>query len=76
MTADELKNWRNSLGYSQTRFAEILNLPMRNIQNWENEVHKVPSLMDNLKLYIDRNAALKAELRLKDREIERLQKLS
>ena len=74
MKAEELVAWRKSLGYTQTKFAELLGVPMRSVQNWENEVHKVPNLMVSLKDYIDRWANLKQELREKDREIDALKK--
>lgn len=41
--SEKLKDLRRKTGYSQTRFGEVCGgIPLRTIQNWENEVNEIP----------------------------------
>lgn len=41
--AEKLKDLRRKTGYSQIRFGEFCGgIPLRTIQNWENEVNEIP----------------------------------
>lgn len=38
-----VKELRNATKMSRNKFAEYLGIPVSNIKNWENEIHKPPS---------------------------------
>ena len=38
----EIKELRNKTGLSQAKFGKFYNIPLRTVQNWENNVNKCP----------------------------------
>ncbi len=46
MTADELKDWRARMGWTQGRAAEALNTSVRTYQGWEQGRFKPPGAVD------------------------------
>jgi DNA-binding XRE family transcriptional regulator len=45
MTPIELKQWRKTNGYTQTRLAKALDVYQVTIARWENDVRKIPSFL-------------------------------
>jgi DNA-binding transcriptional regulator YiaG len=48
VTADELKDWRGRMGWTQERAAYWLNTSIRTYQGWEQGRHPAPGLVDAL----------------------------
>lgn len=46
VTADELKDWRHRMGWTQERAAEALNTSVRTYQSWEQGRHRTPGMID------------------------------
>lgn len=46
MTADELKEWRYRMGWTQTEAAAALNTSVRTYQGWEQGRYPAPGLID------------------------------
>lgn len=46
-----IKEIRNKTGLTQTGFGEMLNIPLRTIQNWENELRNPPDYVVELIMF-------------------------
>lgn len=44
----KIKELRKKTGLTQARFAELLNIPKRSIENWEGEKNKPPEYLVKL----------------------------
>jgi DNA-binding transcriptional regulator YiaG len=46
VTADELKDWRHRMGWTQEEAAFWLNTSVRTYQSWEQGRHRTPGMID------------------------------
>jgi len=61
MTADELKAWRERLGFSEVQAARALNKPTQTYRNWEDGRRRVDPMAERLTIYVERYGPLAAE---------------
>ena len=47
---DELKELRNSMGLSQQKLSDLLEIPLRTIEDWERGLHIPPDYVQRLVL--------------------------
>ena len=53
MKPNELKQWREANGYSQTRLAKALSVYVVTISRWENGARKIPSFLNLALSYLE-----------------------
>jgi putative transcriptional regulator len=62
MTPTDIRTLRQRLGLSQAGFAARYQLPVRTVQNWEQERDGIPASSQTLLTLIDREPELVAEI--------------
>ena len=45
MTPDQLKEWRENIGYSQNKLATVLGVDVMTVSRWERGVSTIPSFL-------------------------------
>lgn len=58
MTADELRAWRERLGYREVQAAAVMGVPAQSYRNWEDGRTAVPRAVATLTRYIERYGPL------------------